>query len=126
MTENDGDGVRGDSLPLGTTLDLLANSRRREALYYLRDATDGPVSLERLAERLAVRERERGDDRPEPDESAVSRATAVLVHDHLPKLSDAGVVEYDRRSGTVRYRERALAEHLLDAAATLENGDAGG
>lgn len=38
-----------------------------------------------------------------------------LVHSHLPKLAEYGVIEYDPRSGTVRYRPDEQVETVLDA-----------
>jgi hypothetical protein len=37
-----------------------------------------------------------------------------LQHTHLPKLADHGVVEYERRSGAVRYRPSEPVERVLD------------
>jgi len=38
----------------------------------------------------------------------------MLRHSHLPKLEDAGLVEYDSRSETVRYWSQPSLEELLE------------
>ncbi|WP_226022889.1 DUF7344 domain-containing protein [Halomicrobium salinisoli] len=66
----------------------LADQRRRDALVVLE--SEGELSRDRLAEVLAARD---------PDELALQ-----LHHVHLPKLDDAGLVDYDPDAGTVAYR----------------------
>jgi predicted transcriptional regulator len=63
--------------------ELLRSERRRRVIYTLRRS--GPTSLSELAD--VVTTAGLADDR--------QRAVASLVHTHLPKLSDADVVEYD-------------------------------
>lgn len=43
-----------------------------------------------------------------------------MHHSTLPKLADGGFIDYDARSGTVRYRERPDVERLLTLIAELE------
>ena len=70
--------------------ELLADERRREALYALYRRED-PVPVADLAEEVA---------------SAVAvgpeHVANSLHHVHLPKLADAGIVEYDVEAKTVR------------------------
>lgn len=75
---------------------LLEVDRRRYALDALAEYDD-PVDLEELAEAVAARE----DDLDESEPSVRSAMATALHHIHLPKLADAGVVEYDPRSNVV-------------------------
>ena len=94
---------------LDSDLAILSSSRRRHSLYYLRE--NEIASVDELADHLADEDGDAAvsaDDRFETPELA-------LVHSDLPALRDAGVIEYDPRNGTVRYRRppesvRALLE----------------
>jgi DNA-binding transcriptional ArsR family regulator len=98
----------------GAAFELMANSRRRHVLSYLRERT-GSVSVDDLASQVIARELlEGGPVDPESVE-------ATLRHVHLPKLDAAGLLEYDeegervdttrldptdeRRSGASRFEE---------------------
>lgn len=75
-----------------TTLELLANEQRRLLLLVLQDST-GRISLDELARSVAARANEDTsltDSGPSTDQVAIS-----LHHNHLPKLDDAGIVDYD-------------------------------
>lgn len=74
---------------------LLANRRRRLAVRILREST-APTPVIELARRITNRE----STDPEPE--AVAKVYLTLYHHHLPRLDDAGVVEYDADEGTVR------------------------
>lgn len=91
--------------------DLLAERRRRYALYALIGTDDGVADVETLADEVAMWEA-RGDDATVTE----SRREAVadeLREVHLPRLADADVVEYDARSDVVRYwRQPTLEEYL--------------
>lgn len=63
--------------------ELLASSYRRRVIYALRK--NGPVTVSELAD--AVVSAGVADAR--------DRALTSLIHTHLPKLADHGVVEYD-------------------------------
>lgn len=73
---------------------LLASSRRRCVLSMLADGDE--VTVEKLARTIAARERNGTFDDDRRDRVVVS-----LVHNHLPRLADHGVVDYDRQDGTV-------------------------
>jgi len=72
--------------------ELLSKARRRFVLAYL-DATEPPVTVETLATAIADWEAE-GDGPPSTE--VYEAVECSLHHVHLPKLSDAGVVAYDR------------------------------
>ena len=48
-----------------------------------------------------------------------SHARLCLHHFALPKLADAGILDYDPRSKTVRYRGQPAVEQLLDAVSQM-------
>lgn len=75
--------------------ELLASERRRELLDVLADRTT-PVELEKVAVLTVVE----GDD-PDagaPDDGSVQRVATTLHHTHLPKMAEAGVLDYDPQS----------------------------
>lgn len=72
---------------------LLAADRRRNILHYLAQRP-GSVPLGELAEQVAVWE----DD---PTYDQYERILTSFHHQHLPKLVEAGVVEYDVEAETV-------------------------
>lgn len=78
----------------------LANKRRRHVLQYFQSSSDDVASLEELVD--AVPRDERTDGR--------KRVALRLHHVTLPKLEDAGLLEYDARSNTVRYRGNPLLD----------------
>lgn len=83
-------------LSVDTALEILASSRRRQLLHYLLDDADPPLERDVLVDQMA------GETTTDPESLA-----AALAHHHLPRLADAGVIEYDHRSGGVRLDESA-------------------
>lgn len=90
-----------DAGPVGGTaadraFDVLADAGRRAVLEELSES--GSATVDDLANGLADRH------------ASQSRAKLALVHRHLPKLRDAGVVTYDPAARTVEFAE---AEDVL-------------
>ncbi len=82
---------------LDAVFTLLANPRRRLLLSHFLESDYGNV--ETLSRHIAAREQDahpRAVSEDDRTEVAVS-----LVHDHLPRLADHDVVDYDARSGDV-------------------------
>jgi hypothetical protein len=94
------------SLSQDTVFDILSNPRRRYVLYYLRQE-GGPVQLTRLAEHVAAWENE--TEVESLDDQQRKRVYVSLYQTHVPKLADAGVVEYDKDQGSVALAEDAVA-----------------
>lgn len=82
---------RGTSIDRDGVLGALSNERRRQVLRVLR-STDGSMSLTELAVELAWEEREAWSG--ELRTKRFDRIRASLYHRHLPKLTDAGLVEF--------------------------------
>jgi|AntRauTorcE11898_2_1112593.scaffolds.fasta_scaffold04069_3 hypothetical protein len=78
-----------DAPKVDEVYDALTHPTRREILRYLSDL-DAPTPLPLLGEALHERLSEAGDETV--DERALRVA---LVHAHLPKLDDAGLVDWD-------------------------------
>lgn len=70
--------------------DLLGNERRRSCLQCLA-AVEGAIPVQELATQVAARV---SDDGASPDDIRDS-VYISLCQNHLPKLDDAGVVDYD-------------------------------
>ena len=99
----------------GRLFELLTDSRRRQLLYYLSD--EGSSQLTAVARAIARRESSTG--RVPPD--TVRAVYLDLYHTHLPKLADAGLVEYSDSLGEVVLVQTDDAfTRYLDAAANLE------
>jgi len=83
----------------GDIFECLADGYRREIIAALRDR--GESSLHELARSLAD-----ASDRTE-------RLERELHHRHLPKLADAGVVEYDPKERAIAPTERTAAADVV-------------
>lgn len=112
-----GDGHVGDSLSKDALYELLSHRRRRAILYRL-DEREGPVAFSDLSEAIAIGETDSDDAVPA---ETLQRVRISLHHVHVPKLSNADVVAFDRTERTVELLEngRAMLPHLeaLDASA---------
>lgn len=96
----------GKTEPIATqrALELLSDCRRRVIIRRLREA-DRTLTLSDLA---AVADAEG----VEAEEGRAS-IESDLHHVHVPKLIEAGVVDYDSRSGSVPYHGDETVEKLL-------------
>lgn len=120
-------GTEGDSsdsshrspvLTLDTVFGILSNQRQRYVLYYLQNRSGDAVEFEDLVEYVVMRidETENGD----PPVAQREEIVAALHHIDLPKLTDQRIIEFDSRSGTIRYWGNDLLETYLARAAAEE------
>lgn len=101
------------SLSQDVVFELLSSPRRRYILYYLRKE-NGQVELTSLAEQVAAWENETDVDKITEQER--KRVYVSLYQTHIPRLDEAGVIEYDRDSGMVSLAGEAREiDHYLDA-----------
>jgi hypothetical protein len=77
---------------------LLQNERRRAVIRYLRDE-EGTVSMRDIAEQVAAWEHDTSVAALDSDER--QRVYIPLYQNHLPKLDEEGVIEYNQSRGTV-------------------------
>lgn len=98
-------------LDLDETLQILAANYRRWVLYLLLNRDVG--TLEELVPLLWLLSEAAGGDRVDE-----TRLTIQLQQIHLPKLADAGLIEYDHRTGDIALTEKANA--VREQLATIE------
>ncbi|MFW6000274.1 MAG: DUF7344 domain-containing protein, partial [Halorubrum sp.] len=79
--------------------DVLANQRRRFAVHLLKRESDDAVKIGEMAEQIAAWEN--GIDPAEISSSERKRVYTALQQSHLPKMDDAGVVEFNKARGVV-------------------------
>lgn len=101
----------GHSSEMGPIYTLLGESRRRYLLYQLVD--EEYANVDDLSLQIAAWERGTSIDAVSEEER--QRVCISLVHAHLPRLADHGVVDYDLRSGDVVLTDGVTAlEPLLE------------
>jgi len=84
--------------------DILSSPRRRYVLYFLRTEPN-PIQLTELAEHVAAWENDTTVE--ELSTQQRKRVYVSLYQTHLPKLAEAGLVEYDEESGDVTTASKA-------------------
>lgn len=100
VTERD----NGDRLSKDVIFELLKNRRRREVLSYLLEA-DETVTLGELAEQIAAWENDTEVTALSSDQR--KRVYVALYQTHLPKMDDAGIIDYDQDRGLITLSENA-------------------
>lgn len=101
------------SLSQDVVFELLSSPRRRYILYHLRQSNE-PVELTTLAEQVAAWENETDVDSITEQER--KRVYVSLYQTHIPRLDEAGVIEYDKDSGMVSLAAQATEiDHYLDS-----------
>lgn len=88
-------------------IDALAHGRRRNVCEVLSAAGREFLSLEAMSERVAAR-RENRTDVP----ADAQTVKVELHHVHLPKLDEAGLLEYDHETNTVYYETDPVVEAI--------------
>ena len=76
---------------------LLAESKRRYLLYLLAENQEG--NIEDLITQITAWEH--GERVDVIDKDTRQRVYVSLVHNHLPRLADYDIIEYDLRSGDI-------------------------
>jgi DNA-binding transcriptional ArsR family regulator len=101
---------------VSNALIALSNERRREALDVLR--RNERITIEQLASRIEHSESELDDPGSDVESSGI---LLELLHVHIPKLADYGIVESDGQH--VQYiGDTLLDEWWFDASSSTESG----
>ena len=110
--------MNGDQVALDETLKLVADQTRRRLLWRLDGASE--LSVELLADELA----DHGETQTDGGTRADGRRTVevALCHVHLPRLADAGVIDYDREAGTVEPTDRTEAVREVIDLVSMKTG----
>ncbi|MFC6768175.1 DUF7344 domain-containing protein [Natrinema soli] len=99
---------------------LLSDSYRRYVLYYLLDSEYANVD----GVSLQIAGWEQDIPIENVSEDALNTVTLSLVHNHLPRLVDHGLVNYDRRSGDIIVGDRFDAiRSTVEQARAVEEPD---
>lgn len=107
---DDPDAALGDMpLSIDAMLDILANPHRRYMIEYLREQPDETAAFEDVTKYIIARVGQLQGRQPNHDDVQVN-----IQHHHIPKMSDAGILEFDVRSQTIRYRPNEPIEELYD------------
>lgn len=106
--------------------DLLRNRRRRQVIVAVANTDDGETTTTReVAERIAAYE----NDKPVSELSSTEykRIRIGIYQEHLPRLDDAGIIDYDQSRNTIEATETTeAAARLLATAhgsAVFQRGD---
>ncbi|USZ70428.1 DUF7344 domain-containing protein [Natronosalvus halobius] len=110
MTENSG------RLQIELLFGALSDRHRRQLVAYMHTINKDLFHLDDLAQIIAIQE----TDPSEVSEEKREQVKIELHHRHLPKLDDAGLIEYDSRNGDVRYRGTTDSE-LIDVSQFLNS-----
>ncbi|WP_255167494.1 DUF7344 domain-containing protein [Natrononativus amylolyticus] len=92
------------------TFAVIADEHRRSVLQYLYTVDGGEATIDELVEYAAAA--------GSPSKNA--RLKILYHHSTLPRLDDAGYVEYDPRNRIVRRRKRPALNGVLDAIAEVQ------
>lgn len=101
-----------DQLPLDVIFDILKNQRRRHVVRYLQEHQ--VATLSDLAEHVAALENDK--DIRNLTSSERKRVYVGLYQCHLPRMDDAGVIDFDSDRGTIELNHQAeqLDAYLID------------
>jgi len=96
----DGEGVEpAAEVSEDELFDVLANQRRRFAVHLLKREAEDSVAIGDMAEQIAAWEN--GIDTTEITGNERKRVYTALQQSHLPKMDEAGVVEFNKDRGMI-------------------------
>ncbi|MFC6784641.1 hypothetical protein ACFQFH_01830 [Halobaculum halobium] len=112
-TEEDATPAEPEPLPLDLTFEILKNQRRRLVLSHLK-TVDGETTIGELAEHIAAIEND--CDVKALGAQQRKRVYIGLYQCHLPKMDDAGVIEFNQSRGRIELAPESepLYEYLVE------------
>lgn len=90
---------------VNVTFQLLASQPRRLILQYCIESTN-PASIDDLADYIR--------NHVATHRAARQSILTELHHNHLPKLEAHGLINYDQRTGAIRYHSNDRIENILE------------
>jgi len=122
--EDSGESVAGETdqvpeAPLDVVFEVLRNQRRRAVLRYLQGHDDDTVEIGDLAEHIAAAE----NDKPVAQINSAERKRVYvgLYQCHLPKMDDAGAIDYNQSRGFVELS--GVGGQFLEHLDPVSDGD---
>lgn len=91
---------------LDEILRLLSAQYRRQTIRLLRKTPNCEVGIEELIDNIIDKKRAEGEQR--------DRLVIQLHHNHLPKLREQGLIDYDPDAQLVQYRPDQQVEAVMD------------
>jgi hypothetical protein len=111
----------GQMLSLDTVFEILADDRCRAILYCFIQSEGESATLDELTEAVSVVQSRCGHKTGDEDLDSLAEA---LVDDQIPRLLEAGIIECDPRSETIRYWSQPTLEEYATHAGYQEcDGD---
>ncbi|MCU4718176.1 DUF7344 domain-containing protein [Halapricum hydrolyticum] len=92
-------------------LSAVGNEHRRAILNSLTRASDGTLEYDALVERVADMIRDEDTERVSDEHR--QRVRIALHHTHLPKLKEAGIIDYEAETRHVQFVGGELEQDLL-------------
>ena len=105
--------MAGNELSIDRMFALLSNRRRRYVFYCLNSA-NAVVELDDLVDQIVEWEREWDGETDEAPSRHRENVGITLHHNHLPRLADTPLIDYDARSRTVRCRNSSFEDWIAD------------
>lgn len=109
--------INSESESLDAVFRALADHRRRCACHYL-TRSDGPIQVRELAALVAASMSEKS--RAVLTTEEIEKTRTELLQIHLPKLAEAGIVDYDGDS--VKFTASSEVQACLSAASPVDLG----
>lgn len=105
-----------------TVVDVLSSPQRRAVLYHLAFEREGAptVSLETLVEELSRLATSIGEESWDTSEQALQ---VSLLHVDLPRLAEAGIIEFDLESRTIQYQPNPALESVMKQVMEMEGAE---
>ncbi len=104
------DSSSSSNLSLNTFFGILSHSYRRLILLSLSQSENDLATIDDLVTVILAQKSETETSMQRTQDDAVR---VTLQHNHLPKLDDAGMIDFDARSETIRYRSHPEVEKYL-------------
>lgn len=99
-----------EELPREEVFDVLSNERRQCVLHYLKQTDGRRVELREIVDYVTAWENDATLGNVSSDER--KRVYTALRQSHLPRLEDAGIIEYEHLRGEIELTDRAREVQL--------------
>jgi hypothetical protein len=110
-------GGSANELSLYDIFALLQSRRRRCILYFLSDGNGVATAFDSVRDGVIEYEKRCRNASSTPEAITIS-----LEHVHLPRLDEAGVVDWDRETARIEYLGNPLVERWLTETRELDIG----